>query len=95
MQFTVNVKVPTGIETLTEGAISVYPNPATDAVKISLGKTKGSYLSVSDENGKILTVREINNLKEFDIDVSGFAKGVYVVTIAGDSKLFSTKFIVK
>ncbi len=95
MQFTVNVKIPTGIETLGEGAISIYPNPATDFVKIALGNTKGSYLRISDENGKVISIKEINGLNEFTVDVSGFAKGVYVVTITGDSEAGSMKFIVK
>ncbi|GAB1451313.1 hypothetical protein MASR2M47_13690 [Draconibacterium sp.] len=95
MQFTVNVKIPTGIETLAEGAISVYPNPASDFVKINLGTTKGSQLRVTDENGRVVFVQEIKNAREFDVDVSGFAKGVYMVAIIGDSQTSTTKFIVK
>jgi hypothetical protein len=95
MQFTVNVKIPTGIETLGEDAVSVYPNPASDFVKIKLGTTKGSQLRVTDENGRVVFVQDIKNAREFDVDVSGFAKGVYMVAIIGDSQTSTTKFIVK
>jgi O-glycosyl hydrolase len=95
MQFTVNVKIPTGIETLGEDAVSVYPNPASDFVKIKLGDTNANYLRISDENGKVISAREINGSKECDIDISGFAKGVYVVLVSNEKETFTVKFIVK
>jgi len=95
MQFTINVKVPTGIETLNESAISVYPNPASDFVKIKLGNTNATALGISDEGGKVVYAKQINGLKECNVDISGFAKGVYVVTISGESKIDGIKFVVK
>ncbi len=95
LQFTVTVKVPTGIEMFNQGAISVYPNPVCDVLKISFGKTQGSFLRIADENGKVISLHEINGLKEFNVDVSDFAKGVYIVMIVGGNGVYTEKFVVK
>lgn len=91
----INVKV--GNSTLTDGAqetannVSVYPNPVSNLLHVNSSK-QIAQVRVSDLTGK--TVYQSSNGNA--IDVSNFAKGVYIVQIStNDGTLNTTKVIVK
>ena len=79
----------------TEAAkfITVFPNPATDIVNITLVPTlKAESLEVIDISGKtIFSVPVSPNELEFKINVSGYAKGMYLIRVGH----FTQKLLVK
>ena len=71
--------------------IDVYPNPASNVINFRSESTIDN-LSVLDLMGR--TVKEqISNNKEFSLDVSDLAKGVYLVKVTSGEKEAITKFI--
>jgi hypothetical protein len=84
----------------SSGAVSVqinnskvlaYPNPANNNVTVSFSsKQNGKYIfEVSELSGKTLLHKEINALQGMNntrIDVSGFAKGIYLITVIAPDK---------
>ena len=71
--------------------IDVYPNPASNVINFRSEFTIDN-LSVLDLMGR--TVKEqISNNKEFSLDVSDLAKGVYLVKVTSGEKEAITKFI--
>ena len=82
------------------GNMSVYPNPADESVTIAFNsKDTGNYkLSMIDVFGK--TIMEENNKAVVEnnsllINISGIAKGVYMVIIQKGNDVFKTKVMVK
>jgi hypothetical protein len=57
--------------------LSVFPNPSTDVVTISLD---GSFIySIVDLNGKVLCTE--NGINQVQLDLSDYADGVYLLEI--------------
>lgn len=71
--------------------ISLYPNPATDIVNINTS-TSVDHVRLYDLTGRV--VMEANPNKEnFNLDVTGLSKGVYLVKLNAGNKEATTKLI--
>ena len=80
----------------TEQNISIYPNPATDILKINLGnnalETDVQHIYIYDVKGNLVskTLRFVSNL-----DIKDFARGTYFVKIQFSNSVVTKKLIVK
>ncbi|UII22774.1 endonuclease [Fulvivirga ligni] len=81
----------TGFDELIEAGISAYPNPISDVLYIeSTGGASFEY-KIMTVNGNILV-----NKKGADVvaeNISGFASGLYLLTITSESKTYTIKVI--
>ncbi|MEM9339466.1 MAG: T9SS type A sorting domain-containing protein [Bacteroidota bacterium] len=69
---------------------SIYPNPATERITVSLsGGASGTY-SIIDLGGNRMASGAIDG---GNIDVSGFAEGMYILSIQSKGQLVTKKFI--
>jgi hypothetical protein len=90
--------IPTGSvgiqENQTEHHFLIYPNPADNSITVEniSAIQSGSILTVYDIRGKLLYQQYIA-MKKYVIDVSGFAKGVYVVKLKSENGTEIEKFI--
>ena len=73
--------------------MGIQPNPAINNVFITLTTNDRSDLIISDITGKEILKKSFTN--NINIDISGFAKGVYIINILNDQKNYSEKLIVK
>ena len=67
---------------------TIFPNPASDFVTIDISSREmdqACHLSVYDITGKMVFTETIDNTV---IDVSGFAKGLYIFKISDDDGAF-------
>ena len=71
--------------------IDVYPNPASNVINVRSEFTIDN-LSVFDLMGRTVK-QQISNNKEFSLDVSDLAKGIYLVKLTSGEKEAVTKFI--
>ena len=79
----------------TDRLISVYPNPATDAITLVISNviTMHDYtLSIYGIDGKLLK-QQIVPKNKTEIDISDLAKGMYLLQITGDSRSEMMKII--
>jgi Leucine-rich repeat (LRR) protein len=63
---------------------SVYPNPATTTATIVFRETGSCIIKLADVSGKVLQMKTVDAVKESNIlqlDISGYVKGVYFITI--------------
>jgi len=97
----VNVYVATctGLdENRLQSRVSIYPNPVHGLLTLSIkGSEKQIHVRITDVSGHSLYNESLDNLPEDytrQIDVSGFAKGVYIIKLANDSGVFIGKFTV-
>jgi len=86
-----------GIQSLDlSSKIKVYPNPCTDYVQIDLTTFKDSDLSISVINNEGRTVEEFNSLTNtaiFNVDMSQYAKGVYMLKIEGATETIRKQIV--
>jgi hypothetical protein len=78
----------TGINEIVEGAVNVYPNPATTVINID--NAEGAQVSVFDINGRMITNVESASANQ-TIDASNFAKGMYIVRITNGNNVITKK----
>jgi len=60
---------------------SVYPNPVSDILKISLSNKIDSNIRITDLIGNTLYNQNTNGLSFFEIDFSAYSQGIYFVTL--------------
>ena len=77
----------------------MYPNPVRDAAKVSFelnGKTSVSY-QVYDMSGRLVKTESLGNFAEgkyeVNVNMSGLAKGAYVLRLNAGSRTSSVKFV--
>ena len=84
---------------VAESKVSMYPNPVRDAAKVSFelnGKTSVSY-QVYDMSGRLVKTESLGNFAEgkyeVNVNMSGLAKGAYVLRLNAGSRTSSVKFV--
>jgi hypothetical protein len=85
--------LPAGIQTVqTEMHVNLFPNPANQLLTINTSEL-ASTIVITDALGRtIFTTAPAS--QQTQIDVSGFAKGIYFVTISSESGITTKQLIV-
>jgi len=89
-----NIKLitsPVGISKDQKGALSVYPNPATDQLMVSHQGLRS--VMVRDILGKLVISLELSGEDTATLDVNPLAGGLYFITVDGDAGTSTTKFL--
>ena len=91
--FTLIVSGPTYIKQTLEQRIQVYPNPTKDKINISFGSktNKNSTVEITNISGKLIQTNNIHNNTSSTIDLSGYPKGIYIVSIIADGEKINKK----
>lgn len=94
-RFNITVKFKTGLESIDSEGILIYPNPTSNFLNIELDKSSENTIVVTDGTGKVYFTKDVSTLTEYKLDVTNYAKGVYLMTIMNSSGKHSAKFVVK
>ena len=82
-----------------EGGLSavIYPNPASGKATIEIeGLNESARLIVTDLQGRVLSSDDLRSgAKTYEMDLTGFASGVYYIRIVTDNAVSTQKLIVK
>lgn len=73
----------------SKNAISIYPNPSSDFIKIS-NASNAKLIRIFDMNGRL-----IKETTSTEIDIQNFEKGQYILNIHSGNEIISRKFIKK
>lgn len=73
--------------------ISIYPNPATNLVYLRFAFSATYGITLKNVQGKVMHSSIVNT--DTQIDLSSYAKGIYVLEIAADNKTIQEKLVVK
>jgi hypothetical protein len=93
-----NITTFTPVIEATEYQFTVYPIPASAFLKISFHETKTSSkrITLTDMQGKIITLIEQTNLKEIKIDLNNISTGIYLLnSISADGIMTSQKVVIE
>jgi hypothetical protein len=83
-----------------QGTLSVFPIPSVDQMNVSIEGSQDVQVSItlSDMTGKAVyteTVVPTSNQATYQVLVTGFTPGVYMVTAVGMEKSYSQKVIIE
>ena len=82
-----------GIDAVKEGEVSVFPNPASKTLYLSIpSELTGSVASVLSVSGKVVQTAALTFEKE-NIDISKLPNGMYILHIQSGSKSVNNRFI--
>lgn len=90
LEIIVNTK-PTIAKTDSKSSISVYPNPASDIIRIDAGGNSIEKIQLLDITGKI--VLSNSEFIHTNLDISGLSNGIYFVLAHTNKGIHSTKII--
>ncbi|MBE0661422.1 MAG: T9SS type A sorting domain-containing protein [Bacteroidales bacterium] len=95
----ITVNSCTGIPPTRKPAFTIYPNPASDHIRIIPVHQGDSVATIRifNVNGQML--EEIPNIRlnansPFSLDVSDYRSGIYFMKIAGSQEVFTARFII-
>ncbi|MCW3105100.1 MAG: C-terminal target protein [Bacteroidetes bacterium] len=79
-----------------EPGIAVYPNPGTGLFTISAAGLASGTIEVYDILGNKVRSGELrNNAGDYKLDLSGYHKGIYLLSIYSDGQRYSKKIILE
>ena len=82
-----------GIENSYTGQIRIFPTPARKQVTLQVAKSAEYSFEIISMNGQVILSRDFTG-ETFQVDLSSFQKGIYVITIRSKD-LFTTRKIIK
>jgi hypothetical protein len=88
----IGVQSSAGINDLEKNAVRVYPNPANDMVYV-VSDFSITDIAITDVAGQV--VYNSSNILNNSVDVSALKSGVYMISIATNSGIKTSRFIKK
>jgi PKD repeat protein len=86
-----------GIEDIIKTPLSVYPNPTSNKVMIELpsNEIKLRELQIADVTGRRLKTISLSDISkhEFEVDLSSFNTGVYLIQVIGEQSRYKAQVI--
>jgi PKD repeat protein len=73
--------------------LNVYPNPASEYLRVELTEYNSFNIVITDISGKVLL--EKNASSSEIIDVSNFAPGLYNISISSENAITNQKIIIR
>ena len=92
-------KTKRSVKKEAEDKVRLYPNPSSGkfTVEFTVNANEPTFLSVSDLNGKELIRKEFKEAGQVSepVDLSGYAKGTYLVKIHQGKKNLTKKIVIE
>jgi len=80
-----------------ENKISIFPNPTSDFITITQGKTltQNNFIEVFDLQGKLLVKKYCINTSSSLIDLTSFQEGIYIIKVTSENSTLNIKVLKK
>ncbi len=92
--YTLNLIFATSVEKYANFA-RIYPNPASDVIRISAVKNMNS-VEILSVTGKVLMRTELNGTRNADLNVSSLSKGLYIIRMTdADAEIHISRIVKK
>ena len=85
----------TGIQEKEFEDFNIYPNPSTGIFEITSGYSKDVTLEVFDMQGRSIKKGQLKDKNSYQLDLSGFSKGTYLLMLNSEGKTQTRKLIVQ
>ena len=88
-----------GLENANKMNLTVYPNPASDVVKLAFDATAGDYeVTIHDLAGRVVLTQAFANLsgtQNIELSTGDFNAGQYLITLAAEGQSFTQILSIK
>jgi serine/threonine-protein kinase len=78
---------------ITTSSISVFPNPAKDALNITLSDVVNGTLSISDIQGSLVLTQLVSG-KQVQLSTVSLQNGIYVLNVVSDNASYVTRVVI-
>jgi len=87
---------PSGTVKLEDYGVKIFPNPSNGKVNVEINKNYSeANISVLDLSGKIIYNETLSKNNSKEIDLSSYAKGMYIIQLDVDNEKIVTKVIIE
>ncbi len=87
---------PVVSELLDPNSVNVYPNPSEGQFTIEINSGTTAVIDVYNAVGvKVRSIQKEKDKSAYELDLTGAAKGIYMITVLSDGKHTSKKIIIK
>ena len=77
-----------------EMSFSIWPNPATETVNLDLSEfEKSAGILVVNSLGQLVCSSSISSQDRFSLPVSNWSNGIYSITVRGENKTTTLRFV--
>jgi len=85
-----------GIEKRPEDHVVIYPNPTSEFISLVLSQEAACDLKVTlwDADSRLILSREMKGLKNYTLDLSNIAEGIYFMRVYSETWMFCRKIII-
>ena len=77
----------------TQSEISIYPNPATNEIKISNLSSEENQITIYNLLGQQVKNISVSNEQNHTINISDLPSGIYMLTVSNNKKINCKKFV--
>jgi Zn-dependent metalloprotease len=86
-----------GVDDIDNSKFAVYPNPTKGLITIEVKEISESFtISIIDALGKVMHFQnEVNGTNSYQVDMSSFTKGIYIVRIQTENEFLSRRVILQ
>lgn len=83
------------IEMRKAAPLSIYPNPTEGicSIQMDLLPADGGKLELTDVTGKLLLSEHLSRPQQYDLNLSGFPKGLYVIKLSTSEGLHTARIL--
>lgn len=79
---------------ISKKSLSIYPNPSSSFIEILLKNSTFNKVLINSIDGKTVLDKNIENSESFQVDVSNYANGLYIVNVIDkDGQVYNQKLI--
>lgn len=93
--FKISIYPNVSVNSNSEKGISIYPNPTSGLVYLSFDQTHEANVEMFNLQGKLLYSKIMLDTPVTTIDLTGHPKGIYLLKLTADSKIFTQKINLK
>ncbi|MCI5082447.1 MAG: SusF/SusE family outer membrane protein [Saprospiraceae bacterium] len=82
---------------LDNSAVKVFPNPTSSSLNINIEAVelqKNVQMVITDLNGRVIRVQQLDVLENLNVDVSNLEAGMYILQLSNDNYLLGKRFTV-
>ena len=92
-----HINIRTGINDININVIKVYPNPSSGIVYIEMDKSLSpkSKIVVTDIYGKTVLIKDLEDAKRQELDLSQLSKGMYFLQIQNKNNRHFQKIVIR
>ncbi len=90
-------KSSSGITNATQKTFDIFPNPASNKVRIQLDDLKAEDVSIEliDQKGQVLKRKQVGSGNDTNLDLSNYENGAYFLRIENEGKQIATERFIK